>query len=584
MNSLLLHNDKVPTKVIDKFSHNEKLVPSKVMLSEDNFDYDVFYHKELTSVFEGKEYDVIYISLSLSDYDYLEMGGLRVAHHIRLTKEWKHIYTPIYFICQEEPMEIMRLNPLGKILLTKGVYLTNDLNVPVIKSPPLISEREYLKLLEKFETPAPANYQSHHSVDNELALLRWSEYLGCDDKISDVIYNLQAGLFFKHYMAEHPITKAGSVAKFFIEGKAKILLIDDESEKGWDIFYKHLFGLSNGISFESLNIDYKFYSRDKIIEMALDKIKELNPDVVLLDLRLNDDDFKEKTIYSEFTGVQVLKGIKNINNGIQVIITTASNKVWNFQTTLEFGANGYIIKDGERDVSETIKKTRDIIEISIDRAKWLKVILSDMNEIIQHVDKNRVDKDLADEIKNQIRLSYSLVEDATTKERFAFAYISLNLIVEIINKSLIEKKSDDEWFIVKGEKLKNWTWSFFDRKYLPYKIADEEVAEDFDRIDNKDVEYVVGYDVAEFKKVAGLVLQKWNQDDHDFIRQIAISISKRNGFVHNDKKILDKPQRDNEGIIKKDRNKKIVYQNHDIYEFEGFLKLLKLIKKFVGFI
>ena len=72
-----------------------------------------------------------------------------------------------------------------------------------------------------------------------------------------------------------------------------------------------------------------------------------NYDVIFLDLRLLKEEDKVNQIsnISDFTGTKVLRKIKDINKGIQVIIFTASNKVWNIEKLLEIGANGYYIKE-----------------------------------------------------------------------------------------------------------------------------------------------------------------------------------------------------------------------------------------------
>ena len=46
----------------------------------------------------------------------------------------------------------------------------------------------------------------------------------------------------------------------------------------------------------------------------------------------------------ELTGIKILEYIKSLNKGIQVIITTASNKIWNYENSSN--ANGYILKQG----------------------------------------------------------------------------------------------------------------------------------------------------------------------------------------------------------------------------------------------
>lgn len=48
---------------------------------------------------------------------------------------------------------------------------------------------------------------------------------------------------------------------------------------------------------------------------------------------------------NEFSGMKILKAIKAANQGIQVIMFTASNKAWNMKALLDAGADGYYIKE-----------------------------------------------------------------------------------------------------------------------------------------------------------------------------------------------------------------------------------------------
>lgn len=47
----------------------------------------------------------------------------------------------------------------------------------------------------------------------------------------------------------------------------------------------------------------------------------------------------------EFSGMKILKAIKEQNKGNQVIMFTASNKAWNMKALLDAGADGYYIKE-----------------------------------------------------------------------------------------------------------------------------------------------------------------------------------------------------------------------------------------------
>lgn len=353
MTSLLIHNYKLPPKAEKKFSENHDLRPSFEELSKDDFDFDFYYNKELKKLFKDKVFDIVYISLSLSDYDYLEMNGLRVAHHIRLTPDWKHQYIPIVILSQESELQIMKLNKLGSILLTKGVFLSNDLIVDQILEKENILEKDLAIYLLRIQIEPSANYNSSHSIANEWCILQWAKFLGINDKqeFHIVKQNIEGSLYFKYLKLKFP-SKEFEEGDFNINGKGNILYIDDEWSKGWDIIFENLF-LDSDIKFDVYDYKFKGKKRDDIIEACKNEIQNREPDIVLLDLRLADDDINDNdpTKLTGYKILQLIKGyyendeyVEGLNPGIQVIIFTASNKVWNLTALLESGADGYSLK------------------------------------------------------------------------------------------------------------------------------------------------------------------------------------------------------------------------------------------------
>jgi CheY-like chemotaxis protein len=337
-----------------------------------------------------KQFDAIFIPYSLSNQNYLELSGIRLALHIRLSPEFNHSRVPIVFIGHETREQIAKLTEFASFLFTSGVFSTMKFefkNLLKISewlannwkpdgTVSLLTNDDYRVFLNRVKIEPPSNYLSHHSIDNELALLRWSEYLKCDGRISEVKDNLQSGLYFKYHRVLHPVNPPGKGSPYLISGRGKVL-IDDESGKGWTDFYEFFFqnNIRNGtIEFESLEVDFKSLSQDEIIEAAMKKVEEFEADVVLLDLRLCDKDFNTnpQLALEDLTGYTILEEIKKINRGIQVIITTASNKVWSYQLTHELGANGYIVKRGDSDAAEDVKSLKRIIEACIVRASYLK--------------------------------------------------------------------------------------------------------------------------------------------------------------------------------------------------------------------
>jgi DNA-binding NarL/FixJ family response regulator len=67
-------------------------------------------------------------------------------------------------------------------------------------------------------------------------------------------------------------------------------------------------------------------------------------DIFIIDLRLHDDDFSEQD-FQNLSGIQIIKFLKKYNPGIQVVVSTASNKVWNYQKCLDLGVKYFSVKE-----------------------------------------------------------------------------------------------------------------------------------------------------------------------------------------------------------------------------------------------
>jgi CheY-like chemotaxis protein len=458
MNALLIHNDNLPTNLIDGFTNTLLFsIPQSKML-EEGFSFDKEVHNQAGKILKEKSIDVIFLPYSLSE-NYLELTGLRLALHVRLTPEWNHTRIPIVFIGHETVNQIAKLSELGSFLFTTGIFSTQKFEYSDLKkqydwiinewradSKALLNDNEYSYFLSRVIIEPPANYQSHHSIDNELSLLRWSEYLKCDDQIHEVKENIQKGLYFKYQRALNPIEPLNESKSDLINEKGKVLLIDDEADKGWKGFYGCFFSHSHSIKFKCLELDFKSSSREEIIEHANNKVKKFDADVVLLDLRLCDTDFNSQAKPKDLTGYKILEEIKKINKGIQVIIITASNKVWNLQALQAAGANGYIIKNGNSDVGEDIRNLKTIFENCINRSSILKTIHESFEEIKSFAINL---SDSFNNIENNLSICFELLEKSFQKEKYRnYAYLQLFHIVEEFIKEDSVFESGDNCYVV----------------------------------------------------------------------------------------------------------------------------------------
>jgi len=80
---------------------------------------------------------------------------------------------------------------------------------------------------------------------------------------------------------------------------------------------------------------------------AIDKIHEMNPDVVLLDINM-----------PIMNGLEVLEKLKETKVDVNVLILTIHNEIEYLYRAVEIGVNGYVLKDSDSDV--LIKAIRSI--------------------------------------------------------------------------------------------------------------------------------------------------------------------------------------------------------------------------------
>ncbi len=385
MKILVLHNNNVPFFLRSNEDYQLKediYIHALILKYESNISnqtYDGFICDKL-SFLEDERYDLIIIPFTFSRDNYMEYSGLRVATHIRLTKEWNHLTAPILFIGPDEIDDIVKLCEFSSIITTYRVFMSNAHDEGEVEDKireivgnnqydsqaeiQYSSSRRYTEMVSQLSIKAPANYATHHSIANEWGVQRWSEMLQYDIKFKNGDFKNQ--LFYKCLRAkigepqkftpkwwkDHP-----SLLKFDFnqDEKYKIAYIDDEYDKGWHSLLSFIFesqkNESQGI--ESHIIDFQTFKDFKeglgkkdLIERIKTFINTCDADCYILDLRLHESDFDNDINNDEITGHLIAKFIKEHNIANQIVIFTASNKVWNLKEELyKIGASGYVIKE-----------------------------------------------------------------------------------------------------------------------------------------------------------------------------------------------------------------------------------------------
>lgn len=371
-----------------------------------------------------EEYDNIFIPLcfgqTLSDFN-----GLRLATHIRCSESPNQLKR--IFIYSFVRIEYLLQNEYFNILKTKAVELVGYSkrafqNAASLKTTTLKFE-DLPKEIKKLELQPPKNYLDNHSIANEWAIYQWAKTIGCNetDELIQVFKNVESNLYFKYLKTINPISENDRISrdklKINYAGKPKVLLIDDEAEKGWYEIFAYLLGDINDIYTDYLWIDFKNLGKDEIIEKSIFKIINDDIDVVILDFRLSPSDFENKNI-EDNTSIKLLKEIKRINPGIQIIAFSATNKVWNLQSMREAGADGFILKGSPGNIINNkfiVKYIESFLVVFFELTQ--KLFLKDFYNNINKVKKNILNCDFDEESEfknfiNELTSQIKLIEEA----------------------------------------------------------------------------------------------------------------------------------------------------------------------------
>jgi len=491
MKKLLIHSNNTSFSNIKLFQLSEQFV------FDVDFDKDVDYYinDNLTAgILKQKleDCDLVFIKVALSK-NYLEYLGLRLAYHIRLTKTLgEKCNIPIVIIAEESYQFLGLTYPEPSILFTKGIYLINESlsdYLKILKSygdMRVKSLGDYSSFLSSITINPPANYLSHHSIANEWSILRWAKVRGVSTEsgaLKDVRSNIESLLYYKYLQSKNPIESEPDKTAFKIHGKGRILYIDDEWNKGWKEVLSNYFSSSSiGVEFDTLEYDFNDKPQQEILSICTGKIKSFNPDVVLLDLRLTESDFNDSLNSTCLTGYKILEAIKVINPGIQVILFTASNKIWNYTELYKAGCDDFILKESPELSKDPTYSKIAIAKIASSvsgalKMAFLKKVYLKMAEVEKQmlVAENEADAEFLIRLNNNFNIAFKLLtETKISAKYFNYAYLQLFQIIEDFSGlSYVFSKGSDSYVYVNDKEVcvnktlgDKWETAIsFDKKY-----------------------------------------------------------------------------------------------------------------------
>jgi len=440
--SLLIHYDNSP--LVSGFQNSIKFNPSVEELN--NSDIDTFISNKIIPELQNKDFKIIFIKDTLSD-NYIDFYGLILAYHIRLSSSIlkEKSFVPIIILSDINELLINKLTYLGKIFFTKNIFLIKNSyeSIPYIKSlnlKPLTSIEYNNKFLNLINIHPPQDYLSHHDIANEWSIYRWGEFLKVDSE--SIINNkekISSMLYFKYLVSKYPLPKktALSFAPKVPLNEGNILYIDDEWDKGWSDILDKYFALSDNINFNTFEYEYKDKNKFTILKDIKEKIYLKIPDIVILDLRITQNDHTDIEIDS-ITGIKLINLIKSINKGIQIIMLTASNKSTILEKLYEYGILGYIKKEHPEDINlatkENILKLKNLIDKGFQK-KYLKNVWSLQEDILR---LKLLEKVEYIQIKLSLESIFEIV-DSSMINKFNFIVLTFTKILEEISNIYINQ-------------------------------------------------------------------------------------------------------------------------------------------------
>jgi CheY-like chemotaxis protein len=408
--------------------------------------------------------------------------GFRIALHIRLTVPlYEKRLIPIMFTSIDRLSKVISVAGVFSNLLSTKACRYEEFEKDVIRTgisllQPLRTD-DYKNFFLDYVVIHPGEKVGRHSLANQWGALSLNRAANTNAALTDPeLIKAQKQLYFKFILAlsdnySDIYAKRLKVLGHVYVGKPdqidalgyNILLIDDEADKGWKNVLSKIFKTNRSDNFRVINEkvkrfeDFSQSSQELIINGAFD--------LFVVDLRLDGDNEEDTVDPKDFSGTQILKKIKSLNEGNQVIIFTASNKAWNMKALLDQNADGYYIKESpeynfpikfsQENYQNFKAEVKKCLELS-----FLKEIVKKHIDIKQAITANSIGKtsDYLNFYKRS-EAALSIVIDLlkkTVKDRkyFNFAYLTYYQILEdfVAQKENFDHVSKFECYVDNGKK------------------------------------------------------------------------------------------------------------------------------------
>lgn len=489
--------------------------------------------------------------------------SLTIAMHIRLSVAdiRQGALLPILFVSFLPLQSFLTLGECSQLFLTaKGVSLCSPDDVKsAIDAISGIDIPEYKSVfLDKIQIHPDASIGTHSMANQWGADVLYRLVSKADPQETDEIASAKKKLYYKYIYLNtvgidevlnytNDATNRNGQIMLGALGK-NILLIDDEADRGWgNVLRKWM------LNCKTFDIENKpIANYEDIRDDIRKKIESDFYDLYLLDLRLlgnNEDDIYDT---DAFSGMKVLKRIKEINRGNQVIIMTASNKAWNMKALLDAGADGYYIKESPElrlpiSFSEAnFKSFKNDVETALNQNGFKRAICRKLALLVSDIlSSTKIDSDLANELVSILWSSLHQILAAKSSNDFAYSYLTLYQVLEQLDHYYIDEDGNKGWLVSHTHELVHYE---IDKSIKPQQ-----------RITPLETKYP-----SIESKLVGIYVELCKGTNVRFASyDIHWAIERRHNFVHNLQKELHK------------QSKAKIY--NEIYNEQGYRNLLHTI-------
>lgn len=464
---------------------------------------------------------------------------MAIALHLRMTPSLPgdSYLCPIVFVTSLPHESFLKQGIFSQIFLTEKVEFcaAHELAASIGLYTPMMKESYRSDFLDRITIPRPEG--NNHSLANQWGASRVFE-LVTGGPIPESAYkefsNIQKDLYYKYILQRINRTGCASASSLPAVENSRfrhILLIDDEADKGWSRAIESLFTDALFHPVEDV-ISERVHSYEELSESAREKIECGDYDLILLDLRLGGVSEDRIVDPSEFSGYQILKHIKRLNRGSQVIMLTASNKAWNLKALLDptEGASGYFVKESPEYEFTDEFSTANIrsflfdAQLCFDRS-YLRQFYRFIQSIVPEEDLFLLS------LHSQLSMAFDMMCQARDVQGYNYAFIALSQVTEVITSGLTDVMAVD------GNRKELWFKNPSDgrltercRRILPKrKGLLSYLSED---------QYMITNDIklsfSQKEKMTSLSLQKWSNEDDGLMYLFGQLAQIRNAFIHKD--------------------------------------------------